>query len=50
MKIKSTFVRDWPPRFKLKSWQDRRVAAINRISERRGIDCNPDNPYWDEYC
>ena len=50
MKIKSTFVRDWPPRFKLKSWQDRRVAAINRISERRGSDANPDSPYWDEYC
>ena len=50
MKIKTLFVRDWPPRFKLKSWQDLRIAAINKISENKNIDCDPSNPYWDEYC
>ena len=33
-----------------KSWQDRRIAAINRISKKRNLPSNPDSPYWDEYC
>ena len=33
-----------------KSWKDLRIAAINRVSERKGYPSNPDNPYWDEYC
>ena len=33
-----------------KSWQDLRIAAINRISKKRNLPSNPDSPYWDEYC
>ena len=32
------------------SWQDKRVAAITRWSNRRGIPCSDTNPYFDEYC
>ena len=32
------------------SWQDKRVAAINRWSEKRRIPCSYNNPYFDEYC
>ena len=31
------------------SWQDKRVAAINRWSKQRGINCSDMNPYFDEY-
>ena len=31
------------------SWQDKRVAAINRWSKKRGIPCSDNNPYFDEY-
>ena len=32
------------------SWQDKRVAAITRWSNRRGIPCSDTNPYFNEYC
>ena len=32
------------------SWQDKRVAAINRWSEKKGIGCSDSSPYFDEYC
>ena len=32
------------------SWQDKRVAAITRWSNRRGIPCSDTNPYFDEFC
>lgn len=32
------------------SWQDKRVAAITRWSNKRGIPCSDMNPYFDEYC
>ena len=31
------------------SWQDKRIAAINRWSKRKGINCSDMNPYFDEY-
>ena len=31
------------------SWQDKRVAAINRWSKKKGIPCSDNNPYFDEY-
>ena len=31
------------------SWQDKRVAAINRWSKKRGIPCSDTSPYFDEY-
>ena len=31
------------------SWQDKRVAAITRWSNKRGIPCSDNNPYFDEY-
>ena len=31
------------------SWQDKRVAAINRWSKKRRIPCSDNNPYFDEY-
>ena len=31
------------------SWQDKRVAAINRWSKQRRIPCSDNNPYFDEY-
>ena len=31
------------------SWQDKRVAAINRWSEKKGIGCSDSSPYFDEY-
>ena len=31
-------------------WQERRIAAINRWSKKRGIPCSDTNPYFDEYC
>ena len=31
------------------SWQDKRVAAINRWSKKRGIPCSDNNPYFNEY-
>ena len=31
------------------SWQDKRVAAINRWSKKRGVPCSDNNPYFDEY-
>ena len=31
------------------SWRDKRVAAINRWSKQRGINCSDMNPYFDEY-
>ena len=31
------------------SWQDKRVAAINRWSEKKGVPCSDMNPYFDEY-
>ena len=31
------------------SWQDKRVAAINRWSKKRGLNCSDMNPYFDEY-
>ena len=34
---------------KVKSWQDLRIAAINRIS-RKNLPSDPNSPYWDEYC
>ena len=30
------------------SWQDKRVAAINRWSEKKGIGCSDSSPYFDE--
>ena len=31
------------------SWQDKRVAAINRLSKKRGVPCSDMSPYFDEY-
>ena len=31
------------------SWQDKRVAAINRWSKKRRIPCSDNNPYFNEY-
>ena len=31
------------------SWQDKRVAAINRWSKKRKVTCSDNNPYFDEY-
>ena len=31
------------------SWQDKRVAAINRWSEKKGVSCNDMNLYFNEY-
>ena len=31
------------------SWQDKRVAAINRWSKKRRIPCSDINPYFNEY-
>ena len=31
------------------NWQERRIAAINRWSKRKGINCSDMNPYFDEY-
>ena len=31
------------------SWQDKRIAAINRWSNKRGIPCSDTSPYFDEY-
>ena len=31
------------------SWQDKRIAAINRWSKRKGINCSDMNTYFDEY-
>ena len=31
------------------SWQDKRVAAINRWSKKRGIPCSDTSPYFYEY-
>ena len=33
----------------IRSWQDKRVAAINRWSKQRGINCSDMNLYFDEY-
>ena len=33
----------------IRSWQDKRVAAINRWSKQRGINCSDMNPNFDEY-
>jgi hypothetical protein len=32
-----------------KDWKDRRVAAINRISEKKGWSCSENNPYFEQY-
>jgi len=32
------------------TWQDKRVAAINRWSKKRRIPCSDNNPYFNEYC
>ena len=31
------------------SWQDKRVAAINRWSNKKGIPCSDTSPYFNEY-
>ena len=31
------------------SWQDKRVAAINRWSKKKGIGCSDSSPYFNEY-
>ena len=31
------------------SWKDRRVAAINRVSLRKGWSSSENNPYFEEY-
>ena len=31
------------------SWQDKRVAAINRWSKKRRIPCSDTSPYFNEY-
>jgi len=31
------------------SWQDKRIAAINRWSNKRGIPCSDTSPYFNEY-
>tara|TARA_R100001530_G_C4204365_1_gene125642 strand:- start:258 stop:437 length:180 start_codon:yes stop_codon:yes gene_type:complete len=31
------------------NWKDRRIAAINRISIRRGIGTHDANPYFEEW-
>ena len=31
------------------SWQDKRVAAINRWSKKKGIPCSDTSPYFNEY-
>jgi hypothetical protein len=36
--------------FKIKkSWDTRRVDAINRLSKKRGYPCSDNNPFFDEY-
>jgi len=34
---------------KIVTWQDKRIAAINRWSKSKGIDCSDINPYFNEY-
>ena len=34
---------------KIITWQERRIAAINRWSKSRGIPCSDLNPYFNEY-
>ena len=29
-------------------WKDKRIEAINRITERKNLTCSPDSPYFDE--
>ena len=31
------------------SWKDKRVAAINRLSDSKGWTCSENNPYFEEY-
>ena len=31
------------------SWQDKRIAAINRWSKKRKVTCSDMNPYFNEY-
>jgi len=31
------------------NWKDKRVAAINRISEKKGWSCSENNPYFEQY-
>ena len=31
------------------SWKERRVAAINRISKRKGWPTSDQNPYFDQF-
>ncbi len=31
------------------SWQDKRVAAINRWNKKRRIPCSDTSPYFNEY-
>lgn len=31
------------------SWKDKRVAAINRLSDKKGWTCSENNPYFEEY-
>ena len=31
------------------SWKDKRVAAINKLSDKKGWTCSENNPYFEEY-
>lgn len=31
------------------NWKDRRVAAINRLSDSKGWTCSENNPFFEQY-
>jgi hypothetical protein len=35
--------------YKKNSWKDKRIAAINRLSNHKGLECNDNNPYFEQY-
>ena len=32
-----------------KTWSEKRVDAINKLSKKRGYPCSDNNPFFDEY-